>query len=703
MASYQDNRSIRITTPLGKDVLLFVHMSATEHVSQLFHFDLTLLSDKGDIDPDKLLGHPATVTVTIDEQHKRYFHGLVTDFSQTGYEERRHEYRAVVRPWFWFLTRTADCRIFQNKSVPDIFKDVCRQAGFSDYDLQLGGTYDPWDYCVQYRETDFNFLSRLLEQEGIFYFFEHSENKHVLVLCDDVSKCKPVAGYDTVPYFPPADNRRDRDHLAAWSFQKSFHPGSYATRDFDFKKPSLSLAGTSTISRGHDAAKYEVFDYPAEATPLTAKGVERVAKLRVEELQVAQMTARGSGNAAGLAAGHVFTLADYPRGDLNMKYLITGSSLEISGDTYKTGSAEGAEQFAVSLEAVSAKEHYRPARITPKPIVQGTQTAVVVGVSGEEIWTDEFGRVKVQFHWDRYGKSDENSSCWVRVATAWAGKQWGAISIPRMGHEVIVAFEEGDPDEPIIVGSVYNGTNKPPYALQDNKTQSGIKTRSSKGGTPENCNEIRFEDKKGEEQLYIHAEKNQDISVENDETHSVGHDRKKDVKNDETTTVGHDRTETVSNDETITISGNRTISVTKDETAKVSGARSHSVTKQETIQVDDDQSITIAKAQTLSVGKDQSETVGGAQTVSVAKDQSVSVSGAQSITVSKDITMSAGKTYKLDAADSITLTTGSASITMKKDGTITIKGKDITLEGSGKINVKASSDVIIKGSKVQQN
>jgi type VI secretion system secreted protein VgrG len=704
--SYQDQRSVKVTTPLGKDVLLFARMSAAEHVSQLFHLDLTLLSDQGDINADKLLGKPLGVTIQLDEKHKRYFHGLVTEFSQTGYEERRHEYRAVVRPWLWFLTRTADCRIFQNKNVPDIFKDVCRQAGFTDHELRLGSSYDPWEYCVQYRETDFNFLSRLLEQEGIFYFFEHSENKHTLVLCDDVGKCNEVTGYDSVPYYPPttAASRRERDHLSAWSFQKSFQPGTYAVRDFDFKKPTQALAGTSTISRQHDAAKFEVYDYPAEPAKLDGKGVERVAKIRVQEQQVTQLTARGSGDAAGLSAGRVFKLTDYPRSDLNIKYLITSASIEVTADNYQTGGTKGDDdQYHVSLEAVDSREHYRPPRITPKPVVQGTQTAIVVGSKGEEIWTDEFGRIKVQFHWDRYGKEDENSSCWIRVGSPWAGKNWGAISIPRIGHEVIVAFLEGDPDHPIVVGSVYNGANKPPYALSANQTQSGVKTRSSKGGTAENCNEIRFEDKKGSEQLYIHAEKNQDISVEADETHSVGHDRTKTIDHDETVHVKHDRTETVDNNETITISGNRTISVGKDESATVGGKRDHTVGKAETIEVGDDQSITIAKSQTQSIGKDQTEDVGGAQTLSVAKDQSVSVSGNQSVDVAKAIAVSAGKTYALTAADSITLTTGSASITMKKDGTITIKGKDITIEGSGKINVKASSDVIIKGSKIQQN
>ena len=688
--NYQDQRSVKVTSPLGKDTLLLARLSAVEQISRPFQFDLELVSEKGDLDPDKILGKPLGLALTIEQgKAPRYFHGVVTEFAQTGFGERLHDYHAVVRPWFWMLTRTADCRIFQDKNVPDIVKDVCRLAGFSDVEQRLAASYDPWEYCVQYRETDFNFLSRLLEQEGIFYYFEHSQDKHVLVLTDDVAKCTSVSGYDAVPFYPAtgAEVQRQRDHLQSWSFQKSFQPGTFATRDYDFEHPAPIPAGTSSINRGHNATKFEIFDFPAEATQLTSSGVEHVAKLRVQELQSTQMVARGHGDAAGLAAGKLFKLTGYLRGDLNIQYLITSSSITLSSDNYQTGGDSGSTEFAVSVEAVDAREPYRPDRITPKPMIHGSQTAVVVGPKGEEIYTDLFGRVKVQFHWDRYGKADEKSSCFIRVGQLWADKNWGGIHIPRIGQEVIVSFLEGDPDDPLIIGCVYNGSNKPPYALPDNKTQSGIKSRSTLQGTEANYNEFRFEDKKGSELVLLHAEKDQTIEVENDEAHSVGHDRTKDVKNNETTSIGKNRTESVGENESISVGKSRTESVGDNES----------------IDIGKDYSQSIGGGRTLTVAKDESVTVTGKRTDEVGKNEDVTIGKNRTHNIGEKDSLSVGKQLLIDAGDEVVIQTGSASLTMKKDGTITLKGADITLDGSGKINVKASSDVVLKGSKVTQN
>jgi type VI secretion system secreted protein VgrG len=693
----QTKRPVRLTTPFGGDTLLLGQMSAVESLSQLFQYDLVLVSEKGDLNPDTILGKPVTITMLGGERMKeRFFHGLVTEFAQAGYDERLHEYRAVVRPWFWFLTRTADCRVFQNKSVPDIFQEVCRQAGFADFRVSLTGSYDPWEYCVQYRETDFQFLSRLLEREGIFYFFEHSSDKHVLVLSDDAGQLKTVSGYDSVPFFPPAapGTQRERDHLSAWEFHKAFHPGSYATREFDFKTPTPVLAGTASITRQHEAAKFEIFDYPAATTQQNSAALERIAKVRVQELQASQMQARGSGDAQGLTTGKLFKLTGHPRSDLNIQYVVTSTTIELLNDDFKTGGG-GDQQFTISIEAVDAREAYRPARKTPKPIVQGTQTAIVVGPKGEEIYTDEFSRVKVQFHWDRYGKLDENSSCWVRVAQAWAGKAWGGIQIPRIGQEVVVSFLEGDPDRPLVIGSVYNGSNKPPYALPDNKTQSGFKSRSSMTGAADNFNEIRFEDKKGAEQVYIQAEKNQDILVKNDETHSVGNDRKKDVKHDETTSIGNDRTETVGNNEKITIAKDRTIDVNGEEKASVVMDRTHSVGQNEKIDIGQKQAITI--------GRDQDVKIGAAQSVDIARDQTLNIGKNQSIDVGSNQNTNVGKGVVIDAGDSITFRTGAASITLKSDGTIQIRGRNITVDGGGKLDVSAAKNMILKAAKILQN
>jgi len=729
MDATQANRNVRLETPLGPDVLLLGHMTAVEQLSQPFEFTLDLFSESGTLDPDAILGKEVCVVIDLDSaDNQRRLHGFVTRFVHSGFGERYNEYQATVRPWYWMLTRTADCRIFQNKSVPDIFEAVVREHKFSAYKLKLRGSYPKWEYCVQYRESDFNFLNRLLEQEGICYFFEHDERGHTMVLADAPSAHGAVPGYEAVPYYPPdmMSDQRERDHLISWSVSKSVQPGAYATRDFDFEKPKSLPSATATVSREHAHSSYEVFDYPAELADLVTGEADRLAKVRIEELGATQALAQGRGNAAGLATGTRFKLVQFPREDYNIEYLVIGTSLSVSTNAYETGSGAAA-QIMLALDAIDAKTPFRPARVTPKPVIQGTQTAVVVGKSGEEIYTDEFGRVKVQFHWDREGQFDENSSCWVRVAQVWAGTTWGGIHVPRIGQEVIVSFLEGDPDQPIITGRVYNGDNKVPYGLPANATQSGIKSRSSKGGGEANFNEIRFEDKKGSEQVYIHAEKNQDIVVENDETHSVGHDRKKDIGNDETTSVGHNRTETVGSNETITIGSNRaekvgvnetiqigqnrSITVGGSETATVALQRTHSVGVNETISVGAAQQITVGAAQAITVGANQAVNVGANQsvdvgadaTMSIGKNESRSVGQARSTEIGKDDALKVGKNLIIDAGDSVTIKTGSASITMKKDGTITIKGKDISVNGSGKINIKASSDVVIKGSKIKAN
>ncbi|HEX5462137.1 MAG TPA: type VI secretion system tip protein TssI/VgrG [Steroidobacteraceae bacterium] len=687
-SNYQDNRSVKVTNPFGPNELIFARMSYVEQMSQPFHCEVALLSESGDLDPDGILGKPLCVSLaTTGTAPMRYFHGLVTEFEQVGYSDRFHEYRAVMRPWFWLLTRTADCRVFQGKTVTDIFKEVCQQAGFADMDLRVAGN-QVLEYCVQYRETDFNFLSRLLEREGIFYFFEHSDNKHVMVLADDVGDCKAIDGYASVPFYPATDQGappRDRDHLQTWSFQKSLLPTTFSSRDYNFEHPTPIPEGTSSISRSYEHSTYEIYDFPAESEVLDSGGVEKVAKLRVQELQVPQMVARGSGDAAGLAAGHVFKLTGHPRDSLGIQYLITSTSVELSAAAYHAGAGGGEMQFSIAVEAVDARAPYRPARITPKPMIHGTQTAVVVGPKGDEVHTDEYGRIRVQFHWDRKGKLDEKSSCFVRVGQIWAGKSWGAIYIPRIGQEVIVSFMEGDPDRPIVIGSVYNGTNPTPYPLPDNKTKSGIMSRSSLQGTA--GNELSFEDKKGSELVYVHAQKDRTIKVENDESHTVGHDRTKTVQNNETTTIGKDRTESVGGNESITVSKDRTVSVTGSES----------------IDIGKDHSESVGGARTLSVTKDETISVSGGRTDDVSKDEQVTIGQKRTQSIGSDDKLSVGKKLGIEAGEAIEIVTGSASITMKEDGTITLKGKNITLSGDGDITIKAGGNVVIKGSKITQN
>src|ERR1700761_2507263 len=610
-------------------------MHGVEQMSQPFEWRLDLISEQGDIDPDDILGESVSIGFTLPNGKQRFFSGIVSEFSTGGWLQNYSKYRAIVRPWYWLLTRTADCRIFQELTVPDIFEEVVKQYGFTDYQLKLSGSYQAWEYCVQYRETDFNFLSRLLEQEGIYYFFVHEEGKHTLVLADDPGQHTTFAGYDTVPYYAPGgkDTLRERDHLEDWSWTKTVQPVTFATTDFDFEKPRKSLAGSETISRKHQQANYEIFDYPAELSALDSAQSDLTAKVRIQELQAAYLTAKGHGNAAGLGTGWMFTLDKYPRKDLNIKYLITRSTYQLTADSYEPGDTPVADEFAVGIEAIDAATPFRPERRTPKPVVQGAQTAMVVGKSGEEIFTDKYGRVKVQFHWDRYGKQDEKSSCWIRVAQLWAGKTWGGIHIPRIGQEVIVSFLEGDPDQPIITGRVYNGDSMPPYGLPANATQSGIKSRSSKGGGDANFNEIRFEDKKGAEMLTLHAEKDQEVTVENDETVSIGHDRKETVGHDETITVGNNRTETVGVNEVITIGANRTENVGANETIAIGANRTISAGARETASVALQPHHNVGVNETISIGAAQEVTVGAAQTITVGAVQATTVGADQTNTV----------------------------------------------------------------------
>lgn len=742
-------RVMEIKTPLGQDDLLFQGMSATEELGRLFEYQISVLGARNDIDPGKLLGKNVTVKLELPDGKWRHFDGYVTRFGQVGAQGRYFLYRIVARPWLWLLTRTTDCRIFQGKTVPEILKEIFDKYPNAVVEDRLTSTYRTWEYCVQYRESDFNFVSRLMEQEGIYYYFTHADNKHTLVLADSSSAHSPFPGYEEIPFIAQERAMRlEQECVSDWQFSRQIEPGKYVLDGFDFKKPSTDLQVRTTLKRDYAEADHEHFDYPGEYLS-TAEG-DHYVRVRLEERQAEQELAQGTANARGLSVGSLFKLVKQARPDQNREYLVVAAHYRLDYNEYESQPGSGAN-YACSFTALHSREAFRPRRATPKPAVQGPQTAIVVGPSGDEIYTDNYGRVKLQFHWDRLGKSDENSSCWVRVSHPWAGKSWGMVAIPRIGQEVLVDFLEGDPDQPLITGRVYNAEQMPPYELPANKTQTGIKSRSSSGGSPANFNEIRFEDKKGAEQVYIHAEKNQDNVVENDETTTVGHDRTETVGNNETITIGVDRTEKVganekitigSNrtesvgvneditigvnrtenvgaNESITIGANRTISVGASESATVALQRTHTVGVNETIAIGAAQEVAIGAFQAVVVGAYQTVNVGANQAVSVGVNRSVdvgsklstnvgadearSVTNGRSTSVGKDDALKVGKNLVIDAGDSVTIKTGDASITMNKDGTIVIKGKDIKVEGSGKINVKASSDVVIKGSKVGIN
>jgi type VI secretion system secreted protein VgrG len=398
-----------------------------------------------------------------------------------------------------------------------------------------------------------------MEQEGIYYYFRHENDRHVLILADAYGAHHCAPGYESVPFFPPDGQHRERDHISDWKLAQQVQPGSLELNDYDFQRPSARIDVRSTMPRPHMGSDLPLYDYPG--TYVQSEDGEHYARTRIEAIQSLHERIQLKGNARGIGAGHLFSMAGFSRQDQNREYLIVGAQYELTQESLETGGSAAGLQYESSLTCIDARQSFRPQPVTLRPIVKGPQTALVVGRDSEEIWTDQYGRVKVHFHWDRHDQSNENSSCWIRVSQAWAGKNWGSMQIPRIGQEVIVSFLEGDPDRPIITGRVYNAEQPVPYDLPANATQSGMKSRSSKGGTTANFNEIRMEDKKGAEQLYIHAERNQDIVVEVDESHSVGQNRTRSVGNDETVTIGQDRLRAVKRDDKLRVGGAKSDSV----------------------------------------------------------------------------------------------------------------------------------------------
>lgn len=588
----QTHREIAVKSALADDVLVFKHMLGTEQLGRMFEFRITLASSRLDIKIGDLLGKDMTVTLDSEDGAPRHFNGIVTRFSYKGWRDGSASYEAVVHPALWLLTRSSNCRIFQEKSALDIVKSVCAAGVYGGLVVldagALSGTPLKRGYCVQYRETDFNFVCRLLEEEGIYFYFTHADGKHTMVLADSYGAHASVSGYASVP-FRDEDGRPATVHeeaVTAWSPSGQIEASSFAMNDFDFEKASASTSGALLVKTSIAAAfaqeAFDQYDYPGLYRSSDAGHAATRARMEAIHGQCEQIDARAS--ARGIATGALFTLTDHPRDDQNRDYLVTSAQFDLTGVDYRSGGSGGV-QFDCRFTAIGKDHSYRAPPGARKPFVQGPQTAMVVGKAGEEIWTDKYGRIKVQFHWDRDGKSDETSSCWVRVSHSLAGKGWGAIAVPRIGMEVVVDFLEGDPDQPLVTGCVYNGDAMPPYALPAEQTKSTFKSNTSKGGA--GYNEIRFEDKKDAEEVYVQAEKDynrvvknndslkvgfekkdkgdQSIAICNDQSLDVGNDRKVHVKNDQTTDIDHDLTAHIKNNETRTVD--------KDQSLKIDGGQ----------------------------------------------------------------------------------------------------------------------------------
>lgn len=521
MSYTQENRLIAIDTPLGKDVLLLAGLRGTEAISAPFTFELAMLSENHSISFQDIVGKNATVSIVLADRSKRYFNGIISRFSQgrgggeEGGDPRFSAYRATMVPWFWLLLLTTDSRIFQKLSVPDIVEKIFKEKGFSDFRMNLSGTYKKREYCVQYRETDFNFVSRLLEEEGIYYFFEHQEGKHVMILADSPTEHKPCPKQNKAYYQLSGSAKLEEDVITGLEAFREIRPVKVSLSDFNFLIPNTSLEVNVPSQHQSRPEELEIYDYPGFHE--TKGEGDRQARLRMEEEEARVTRFTGLSTCRAFTSGYRFTLTGFYRNDMNNKeYVLTSVAHEASQEFQDETAELSYNNF---FTCIPHQVRFRPRRVAQKPTVHGSQTAIVVGPKGEEIYTDEHARVKVQFHWDREGKRDENSSCWIRVSQPWAGSGWGALSIPRVGHEVVVDFIEGDPDRPIITGSVYHGQNRPPYPLPDEKTKSTLKSDSSRGGG--GFNEIRFEDKKGSEEIYVHAQKDHNTVVKNNTTHKT--------------------------------------------------------------------------------------------------------------------------------------------------------------------------------------
>jgi len=723
MAYTQDNRHIAITTPLGKDVLLLKGFSGHEAMSRLFSFDVELLSEVNPaVDFDSIVGK----RVTMQVHHPggtRYINGLVRRFSQGAGDRSFASYRAEVVPWLWLLTQTADCRIFQNMTVPDIIKKIFTDLGFTDFKFNLVGSFPQREYCVQYRETDFNFVSRLMEQYGIFYFFEHSDGKHVLVLGntpDAELACDPASA--TFHGATGATVGPD-DVVTEFTMEQEVRPAKYTLNDYNFETPSGNLvASVGSVYPALVGTSLEIYDYPGDYQK-RGDG-DALVKLRIEEEETQRSVLRGGGGCRQFAPGYKFQLNGHARSALDASYVLESVSHFAAERGYDVGGSDGDFSYSNTFTCIPSKVPYRPARVTPKPIVQGSQTAEVVGPKGEEIYTDKHGRVKVQFHWDREGKKDENSSCWIRVSHPWAGKGWGSVSIPRIGQEVVIDFLEGDPDQPIITGRVYNGELMPPYGLPAGGVVSGLKSNSTKGGG--GYNELSMNDTKGTEMITLHGQYDMGSTIEHDLTAKVGNNKSETVGVNETLSVGTNRTRSVGSNESVTVGSMRTHNVGINESINVGAAQEITIGGLQTVTVGAVRTVTVGASQSVTVGMNHTVNVGSKQTVNIGSDEKIQIGGNLSEKiggnhtedVAKDRTVNiagkeilkSGKTITVEASDEIVLQTGSAKIVMKKNGDITISGKKIEVKGTQAIEeetanmtLKASAVNTIQGNLVKIN
>ncbi len=653
----------------AKDILL-KRAIVREGLSQLTETTVEFQSKNKAVKLDEIVGRTMCLHAKAPDDKERLFTGTVISVENLGFFDGYGQYVAEVRPWLWMLTRTRECRIFQDSTVVEIINAVFADHGFSDIEDKLSESYAKREYCVQYRESDFDFISRLMEEEGIYYYLDNKMGDNTiekLVLCDGISGHSPVVGGPEIEFKArDSSNKRREEHISEWAAEESLTRGKVTLNDYDFLSPTADLKVNNSIKKGsHSHAEYEVYDYPGNFRKDTELGDKR-ARVRMEAEAIHHKRWRGASSVRALGVGNTFKLKDHPNDDANMEYLVTDAIhyLQIAADVadqemrhdLKPRNAEIPEgmegdAYCCTFGGIPKGDQFRAPLTTPWPEISGLHTALVVGPSGDEIHTDEYGRIKVQFHWDRDGSKDEHSSCWVRVVTPWSGKNWGMVSVPRIGQEAVIQFEEGNPDRPICTGMLYNKETMPPYDYPNDKTQSGIKTNSSKGGG--GYNELMFEDKKDSELLRMQAQKDHEFLIKNKSVVTIGLE--------EIDAGGHDGDGSLS----------QVVKADVTETIK-----------------EGDHFFTIESgSQEIAIKTDKTQTIEGKHTKTITGNDATTIqSGDMTVNVSS------GK-IEMEAAIEILLKVGGSSIKIDQSG-VTIKGPIIKIAADGMAEMKGAMTTV---------
>ncbi len=678
----QDNRFLRIETGLGKDALLLRRLQGSEPISQLFRFELDLLSYEENINAADIIGDHVALFIDANSSKPRCLNGFVKSFVYTGLEKRGlYGYKAEIVPWLWFLDKRTNCRVYQNQNVQQIIEAILGELGFNDYVFSLSEVHPELEYCVQYQESDFQFISRLMEQEGIFYFFEHQADKHILHIVDN------AAAYQTLDdeTLEHSSGSRGKQYINSWQHRFQYCSGAFAQTDFNFENPNHSLlTETPTSIKLKNNAALEMFDFPGNYRD-TQQG-QSLTRLRMQQEEMAYENIIANSNFHQLILGRKFKLrSDENIADNKKQFVITniqhhgfdGSYLE---EKDPDGTALGAS-YSNQFSCIPAEISFRPPCQIKKPRIDGVQTALVVGKAGDEIYTDKYGRIKLQFHWDRYGSKNEDSSCWVRVATPWAGTKWGTLNIPRVGQEVVVTFVNGDPDQPLVIGGVYNSAHMPPVSLPDGKHYAGMKSRSAKGDSS-SFNEMSIDDTKGSEQLKFNAQKDFNTTVGNDLSSAVTGNASYNVDGNSSSTIGGNATHSVQGNETASVQGNQDASVQGNRSSTIAGNLTENTAGKVDASIGSSESRTVGSNQDLTIGTNQVLNVGANQTLGVGANQETTVGGNQTVNVSGNQNISA-----LSQNVSISTNANTSALNINVLGqaqiNLSVAGSSISIDASG--------------------